>query len=149
MCRGKNFENHQNLFGFNLLSWRYKTDLLPAQKDALKVLIRHHTHYYFSEEILRELSGSTSRGEKQSSGKLFWSDVFQLFSSNRTSSRRTNGIRWSRRITIFVKSNCARLNIYKIYLLIINYGFSSLVLWILFIVSPSIQFVRRIIQRLV
>jgi essential nuclear protein 1 len=50
---------------------RYRTDLQPQQKEALKNLLRHQVHPYYSDEIRRELVSSKSRGETESMGKQF------------------------------------------------------------------------------
>jgi essential nuclear protein 1 len=42
---------------------RYKTDLLPEQKEVLKAAMRAQPHPYFSDEIRRELIHSKCRGE--------------------------------------------------------------------------------------
>jgi essential nuclear protein 1 len=52
---------HQSLLVF---VQRYKTDLLPDQKDIVKQVIKKQPHYYFTEEIRRELNNSKSRGDQ-------------------------------------------------------------------------------------
>lgn len=47
---------------------RYKSDLLPLQKEHLQNLLRLRHHHYFSEEVRRELVNSTCRGEKGGAG---------------------------------------------------------------------------------
>jgi len=42
---------------------RYKTDLLPEQKEKIKNLVKTHQHDYFGDEIRRELQNSKNRGE--------------------------------------------------------------------------------------
>ena len=60
---------HQSLLIF---VQRYKTDLLPEQKDILRTVIKKQPHYYFTEEVRRELNNSKSRGEEANApGKKF------------------------------------------------------------------------------
>jgi essential nuclear protein 1 len=42
---------------------RYKNDLLPDQKEAIKQVIKQHNHPYFADEVRRELANSQNRGE--------------------------------------------------------------------------------------
>lgn len=51
---------HQSLLAF---AQRYKTDITAEQKEALKKLMRVHTHRQITDEIRRELFSSKSRGE--------------------------------------------------------------------------------------
>jgi len=54
---------HQALLIF---AQRYKTDLLPEQKNQIREVIKKHYHQFFSEEIRREFNNSKSRGELSS-----------------------------------------------------------------------------------
>ena len=59
------------LFVKSLKEFRYKTDLLVDQKEALRHLVKVHHHDYFSEEVRRELNNSKNRGEAAiSEGKI-------------------------------------------------------------------------------
>ena len=51
---------HQGVLTF---SQRYKEDLTKEQKDAIKSLIKVHSHPQISSEVRRELDNSCSRGE--------------------------------------------------------------------------------------
>lgn len=65
---------HQALLTF---VQRYKSDLLPGQKELLKALTKTKFHQYFSEEVKRELVNSSSRGE-QSNLELPIDEVMEL-----------------------------------------------------------------------
>jgi hypothetical protein len=59
---------------------RYKEDLTKEQKDALKAVIKVHTHPMIAPEIRRELDNSASRGEVLNgrSIALSWVHSFSL-----------------------------------------------------------------------
>lgn len=46
-----------------IFAQRYKQDLTKEQKDAIKAVIKCHSHLQISPEIRRELDNSCSRGE--------------------------------------------------------------------------------------
>ena len=63
---------HQSLLIF---VQRYKTDLFSDQKDIIRSLVKKHNHYYFREEILRELANSKHRGEDVSADQKLEMDM--------------------------------------------------------------------------